>query len=97
MTKKTYKKKFVIEAVISSIPLETFFARIFSCNAAKQLASAALLAEETAAKDIEMKAIDMGKTMAIDAFKKLVEEAAKKLSTPISQVANVMLLPEEIS
>ena len=44
-----------------------------------------------------MKAIDVGKTVAIDAGKKLVEKAAKRLSTPKSQVANVMVPPEEIT
>ena len=44
-----------------------------------------------------MKAIDVGKTVAIDAGKQLVEKAAKKLSTPKSLVANVMVLPEEIT
>ena len=44
-----------------------------------------------------MKAIDVGKTVAIDAGKKLVEKAAKKLSAPKSQVANVMVSPEEIT
>ena len=38
-------------------------------------------AAKTAAKDIGMKAIDVGKTVAIDAGKKFVEKAAKKLST----------------
>ena len=33
---------------------------MFSSNSAKQLASAALQAGKTAAKDIEMKAIDVG-------------------------------------
>ena len=83
ITKRNYKK-YVI-------------ARMFSCIAAKQLASAALQAGKTAAKDIGMKAIDVGKTVAIDAGKKLVEKAAKKLSTPKSQVANVMAPPEEIT
>ena len=55
---------------------------MFSSNAAKQLASTALQAGKSAAKDIEMKAIDMGKTVAIDAGKKLAENAAKKLSKP---------------
>ena len=50
-----------------------FFARMFSSNAAKQLASAALQAGKTAAKDIGMKAVDVGKIVAIDAGKKLVE------------------------
>ena len=42
-----------------------------------------------------MKAIDVDKTSAIDAGKKLVEKAAKRLSTPKSQVANIMVLIEE--
>ena len=54
-----------------------FFARMFSSNAAKQLASTALQAGKTAAKDIGIKAVDVGKTVAIDAGKKLVEKAAK--------------------
>ena len=39
----------------------------------------------------------MGKTVAIDAGKKLVENASKILTTPISQVVNVMVPPEEIT
>ena len=35
--------------------------------------------------------------LAIDAGKKLVEKAAKSLSTPKSQVANIMVPPEEIT
>ena len=46
---------------------------MFSSNAAKQLASEALQAGKTAANDIEIKTIDVGKTVAIDAGKKLVE------------------------
>ena len=71
-------------------------ARMFSSNAAKQLASTALQAGKTAAKDIGMKAIDVDKTLAIDAGKKLVEKIVKKLSKPKSQVVNVLVLPEEI-
>ena len=70
---------------------------MFSSNAAKQLASTALQAGKTAAKDIGRKAIDVGKIVAIDAGKKLVEKAPKKLSTPKSQMANVMVPQEEIS
>ena len=44
-----------------------------------------------------MKAIDVGKTVAIDAGKKLVEKAAKRLTTPKPQVANVIVPPEEIT
>ena len=85
-----------MKALASSIPLTTFWRECFSSNAAKQLASAALQAGKTAAKDIGMKAIDVGKAVASDAGKKLVEKAAKKLSKPKSQVANFMVLPEEI-
>ena len=70
---------------------------MFSSNAAKQLASAALQAGKTAAKYIEIKAIDVGKTVALDTGKKLVEKDAKKLFTPKSQVANVMVSSEEIT
>ena len=38
-----------------------------------------------------MKAIDVSKTVAIDADKKLVEKADKRLSIPESQVANVVI------
>ena len=44
-----------------------------------------------------MKAIDVDKTVAMDAGKKLVEKTAKKLTTAKSQVANVMVPPEEIT
>ena len=70
---------------------------MFSSIAAKQLAWAAFQAGKTAAKDIGMKPIDVDKTVAIDAGKKLVVKAAKKLSTTKSQVANVMVPPEEIT
>ena len=82
-----------MEELVSSVPSETFFARMFSSNAAKQLASAALQAGKTAGKDIGMKAIDVSKTVVIDAGKKLVEKAAKRLTTPKPQVAS----PEKIT
>ena len=44
-----------------------------------------------------MKAIDVGQTVAIDAGKKLVEKAAKRLSTPKLQLADVMVPSEEIT
>ena len=97
ITKRTYKKKYGIgrAGIFGSIGI--FLTRMFWSNASKQLASTALQAGKTAAKDIGMKAIDVGKTVAIDAGKKLVENALKKLSKPKSQVANVMVPPEEIT
>ena len=97
ITQRSYIKEYVIEGDGIFGPIGNFFARIFSSNAAKQLASAALQAGKTAAKDIGMKAVDVGKTVAIDAGKKLVEKAANRSSTPKSQVANVMVPPEEIT
>ena len=44
-----------------------------------------------------MNAIDVGKTIAIDAGKKLDKRLLKNLTTSKSQVANVMVLPEEIT
>ena len=85
-----------MEALVSSEPSGTFF-RDVSSNAAKQLASAALQAGKTAAKDIGIKAIHVGKTVAIDVGKKLVEKAAKKLSTRKSQMTSVMVPPDEIT
>ena len=67
-----------LAALLSSVPSTTFFARMFSSNASKSIASAALQEDKTAAKDIGMKAIDVGETVAIDAGKKLDEKAAKK-------------------
>ena len=66
-----------MQELASSIPSGTFFARMFSSNVAKQLASATLQVGKTAAKDIGMKAIDVGKTVAIDADMTSVEKAAK--------------------
>ena len=68
-TKRTYKKKYVIGGTGIFDSIGNFFARMFSSNAAKQLASAPLLAGKTAADDIGMKAIDVGKTVAINAGK----------------------------
>ena len=79
ITKRSYKKEYVIGGAGIFGSIGNFFARMFSSNAAKQLASAA---GKTAAKDIGMKAIDVGKTVAIDAGKKLVEKVVKKLTTP---------------
>ena len=103
-TKRTYKKKYVIGGAGIFGSIGNLFARLLSSNAAKQLASTALHAGKTAAKDIGMKAIDVGKTVAIDADKKLVEKVAKRLTTPkskvanvvVPQIANVLVPPEEI-
>ena len=95
ITKITYKKNYAIGGSGIFDFIGNFFTEMFSSNAAKKLASAALHAGKTAAKDIGMKVIDVGEPVAVEAGKKLVEKTAKKFSTPISQVANVMVPPEE--
>ena len=80
ITKKTLQKIHYWRRLY--FPTGTFFARIFSSNTAKQLASAALQAGKNATKDIGVKAIDMGETVTIDAGKNFVEKVSKKLSTP---------------
>ena len=95
--KRSYKKKYAIGGAGIFGSIGNFFARMFSSNTAKQLASAALQTGKTAAKDIRMKAIDVGKIVAIDAGKKLVEKPAKRLTTPTPQVANVIVPSEEIT
>ena len=61
--KRTYKKKYVIGGSGIFDSIGNFFARMFSSNAAKQLASAAHQPRKTAAKDIGMKTIDVGKQL----------------------------------
>ena len=63
ITKKTYKTKYVIGGAGIFDSVGSFFARMFSSNAVKQFASTALQARKTAAKDIEMKAIDVVKQL----------------------------------
>ena len=97
ITKRNYKKKYVIGGAGIIRSIGNFFAGMFSSNAAKQLALAALQVEETAAKYIKMKAIDVGKTVVIDAGKKIIEKAANRLSTTKSQVSIVMIPRGEIT
>ena len=97
ITKRTYNKKYVIEGAGIFDSIGNFFPRMFSSNAANQLASTALQAGKTAAKDIEIKAIDVGKIVTVAAGKKLVKMAVKILFTAKPQVANIMVLLEEIT
>ena len=97
ITKRTYKKKYVIGRAGIFGSIGKFFARMFSSNCGKAVSVGSSSGRKTAAKEIGMKAINVGKTVAIDAGTKLVEEAAKKLSAPKSQLANIMVPPEEIT
>ena len=63
ITKRTYKKKYIIGGAGIFDSIRNFFARMLSSNAAKQLASTALQAGKIAAKDIGMKAIVVDKKL----------------------------------
>ena len=63
ITKRTYKKHYVIGGAGFFGCIGSFLARLFSSNTAKQLTSTALQAGKSAAKDVGMKAIDAGKTV----------------------------------
>ena len=85
-----------MEELVSSIPSRTFLRKCFrvirQSNKRQQL-----FRQEKLRPNIGMKAIDVGKTVAIDAGKKLVEKPANRLTTPKPQVANVIVPPEEIT
>ena len=56
ITKRTYKKKYAIGDADIFDSIRSFFVIMFSSNAAKQLASTALQAGKSAAKDIGLRA-----------------------------------------
>lgn len=78
-TKRRYKK----QHVIGGAGIFDLFMKLFTSNAAKQIAS-------TAAKEIGKKAIDVGKTVAIDAGKRLVDKILAPKSTEVQPVVPVI-------
>ena len=62
ITKRTYKKHYVIGGAAIFDSIGNFLASLFSSNATKQLALTTLHAGKLAAKDIGMKVMDVGKT-----------------------------------
>lgn len=85
VTKRRYKKQHVIGGAGIFDTIASVIKRLFTSNAAKQIASTALSVGKDAAKEIGKKALDVGKTAAIDAGKRLVDKAAAKLLTPKNQ------------
>ena len=98
ITKRSYKKKYVIGRAGIFGFIGNFFVRMFSCNAAKQLASAAVQAGKTAAKDIGMKAIDVGKTVAIDShlFIKTLGNSKEDISCIPNNEENSISLTKQV-
>ena len=67
----------------------SFFTKLFTSNAAKQLASTALDVGKSAVKDIGKKAVDVGKNAALDAGKKLFEKGVTKALTSIQKHTSI--------
>ena len=62
-----------------------FLTRMFTSNAAKQIASSALDVGKSVAKEGAKKALEVGKSAAVDVGKKLVQKALKPKSKKILQ------------
>ena len=77
ISKRSYKKKYVIRGAGIFGSIGNFFCENVVEQYGKAISVDSSSAGKTAAKDIGMKAIDVGKTVAIDACKKLVERQLK--------------------
>ena len=90
-----YKKQSVIGCADLFDTISGFFKRLFTSNAAKQVASTAFSVGKDAARQIGKYALDVSKTAAIDAGKRLVGKAALlftlKFTPEITQKSKDML------
>ena len=82
ITKRSYKKKFVIGGACIFGSIGDFFCKNVFENCGKAISVGSSSRRKNWGKDVGMTAIDVGNTVAIDAGEKLVEKAARKLSTP---------------
>src|SRR6218665_1169641 len=90
VSKRRYKKQYVVGGLFDII--SGFFKRLFTSNAAKQMASTALSVGKDATSQIGKHALDVSKTAAVDAGKRLVDKSAVKMFPPkISQNSKDML------
>ena len=97
ITKRTYKKKYVIGGACIFDFIGNFFCKNVCEQCGKAISVDSSSGRKNCGKRYWNESYYVGKTVAIDAGKKLVEKAATKLSTPKSQVDNVMVPPEEIA
>jgi len=66
------------------LTISEFFKRLFTSNAAKQVASTALSVGKDAARQIGKHTLDASKTAAIDAGKRLVDKAALRFTPKVT-------------
>ena len=76
-----FKRRYVYGGTGIFGSLASFFTRLFSSDAARQIASTAL----DVGKEVGKKAVDVGKNVALDTGKKLIEKGVTKVLTPNSQ------------
>ena len=84
ITKRTYNKKYAIGDAGIFDSIGKCFSSMFSNSAAKQLASAALQVGKTTAKDIGMKAIDVGKQLQLMLVRNKLKRLLKVIHTQIT-------------
>lgn len=80
-----FKRQYVYGGAGIFDSIASSFTRLFTSDAARQIASSALDVGKSAAKELGQKALDVGKTAALDAGKKHVEKGVTKVLTPKSQ------------
>ena len=83
--KQGFKKRYVYGGTGIFDSITKLLMRIFTSNAAKQLASSALDVGKSVAKEGAKKAIEVGKSAATDVGKKLVQKALTPKSKKILQ------------
>ena len=84
-TRRRYMKQHVIGGAGIFDTVANFFRRLFTSNAARQIASTALSVGKNAAAEIGKKAVDVGKNAVIDAGKKLVDKVFKKTEPQVKK------------
>ena len=80
-----FKRQYVYGGAGLFDSIASFFTRLFTSDAARQIASSALEVGKSAAKEVGKKALDVGKNVALDTGKKLIEKGVVKVLTPKSQ------------
>ena len=84
-TKHGFKKRYQYGGSGIFDTIANLLTKIFTSNAAKQIASSALGVGKSVAKEGAKKALDVGKSTAVDVRKKLVTKALTPKSKKISQ------------
>ena len=95
--KRNYKKKYVIGGAGVFHSIGNFFCENLFEKCGKAISVDRSSGRKNCGKRYRNDAVHVNKTVAIDAGKKSVEKVAKRLFTLKSQMANVMVPPEEIT